>query len=77
MLFPVRQFYPTVGGFENIEYQIASVQAVNGHVVRVVTLDRLVKTDTPGKLPARGMVGGFEIIRIPLLFSAPSACRRS
>jgi alpha-1,3-mannosyltransferase len=61
----VRQFYPAVGGFESVVYELAAAQAANGHSVRVVTLDRLFKTDTPGKLPPRGVVEGIEIVRIP------------
>ena len=62
----VRQFYPAVGGFESVVYELAAAQAANGHAVRVVTLDRLFKTDTPGgKLPPRGVVAGIEIVRIP------------
>jgi alpha-1,3-mannosyltransferase len=62
----VRQFYPAVGGFESVVYELAAAQVANGHAVRVVTLDRLFKTDTPGgKLPAKGMVAGIEIVRIP------------
>jgi alpha-1,3-mannosyltransferase len=61
----VRQFHPSVGGFESVVYELAATQLVDGHVVRVVTLDRLFKTDTPGTLPAREVVAGIEIIRIP------------
>ena len=61
----VRQFYPAVGGFESVVYELAAAQAANGHAVRVVTLDRLFKTNTPGKLPPREAVAGIEIIRIP------------
>jgi alpha-1,3-mannosyltransferase len=65
----VRQFYPAVGGFESVVYELAATQAADGHVVRVVTLDRLFKTDTPGKLPPRDVVAGFEIVRIPYVGS--------
>jgi len=61
----VRQFHPAVGGFESVVYQLAATQVAGGHAVRVVTLDRLFKTDTPGTLPAREMVAGIETIRIP------------
>ena len=66
----VRQFHPAVGGFESVVYELAATQAANGHVVRVVTLDRLFKTDTPGKLPPREVVGGIEIVRIPFFGSS-------
>src|ERR1700674_3335790 len=61
----VRQFHPAVGGFESVVYQLAATQVAGGHAVRVVTLDRLFKTDTPGTLPGREMVAGIETIRIP------------
>jgi alpha-1,3-mannosyltransferase len=61
----VRQFHPAVGGFESVVYELAATQVTGGHVVRVVTLDRLFKNGTAGKLPAREVVGGIEIIRIP------------
>ena len=66
----VRQFYPAVGGFESVVYELAATQVADGHVVRVVTLDRLFKADTPGKLAAREVVAGIEIIRIPF-FGSP------
>jgi alpha-1,3-mannosyltransferase len=61
----VRQFHPAIGGFESVVYQLAATQVAGGHFVRVVTLDRLFKTDTPGTLPGREMVAGIETIRIP------------
>ena len=61
----VRQFHPAIGGFESVVHELAATQVASGHVVRVVTLDRLFKTATPEPLPAREMVAGIEIIRIP------------
>jgi alpha-1,3-mannosyltransferase len=66
----VRQFYPAVGGFESVVYELAATQVANGHIVRVVTLDRLFKTDKPGKLPPRETVAGIEINRIPYFGSS-------
>ena len=76
----VRQFYPAVGGFESVVYELAARQVADGHVVRVVTLDRLFKGDTGRKLPPREMVAGIEIVRIPYFGStrypiAPSAVK--
>jgi alpha-1,3-mannosyltransferase len=61
----VRQFYPAVGGFESVVYELAATQVAGGHPVRVVTLDRLFKNSAQQKLPAREVVAGIEIIRIP------------
>jgi hypothetical protein len=47
-----------VGGFENIEYEIAAAPAVTGHVVNQHVRE----------LRVRGLVGRFEITRIPLPF---------
>jgi alpha-1,3-mannosyltransferase len=65
----VRQFHPAVGGFESVVYELAVSQVASGHVVRVVTLDRLFKGANLGKLPAREAVAGIEIIRIPYVGS--------
>ena len=65
----VRQFYPAIGGFESVVYELAATQVAGGHSVRVVTLDRLFKTETPGKLSARDAVSGIEIVRIPYVGS--------
>src|SRR5262249_783751 len=72
----VRQFYPAVGGFENVVLELASAQVAAGHKVLVVTLDRLFNAN--GVLPARDVVCGAEIVRISYFGSqryplAPSA----
>jgi alpha-1,3-mannosyltransferase len=66
----VRQFYPAVGGFESVVYELAATQVAASHAVRVVTLDRLFKVDRPGKLAPREVVEGIEIVRIPF-FGSP------
>ena len=76
----VRQFYPAIGGFESIVWELATRQAGDGHTVRVITLDRLFKTDKAAKLAARETIAGIEIIRIPFVGSsrypiAPAALR--
>jgi alpha-1,3-mannosyltransferase len=66
----VRQFLPAIGGFESVVYELAARQVASGHVVRVVTLDRLFRTDKPGKLPPREQVADIEIVRIPFVGSS-------
>ena len=65
----VRQFHPAVGGFESVVFELAAAQVACGHAVRVVTLDRLFKAERPGKLDAREVVAGIEIVRIPFVGS--------
>lgn len=60
----VRQFHPAVGGFEDVVKQLALAQAAAGHTVRVVTLNRLFKGSAE-TLPAREVIDGIEVIRIP------------
>jgi len=56
----VRQFYPAIGGFESVVWELATRQAGEGHTVRVITLDRLFKTDKPAKLAARETIAGLD-----------------
>jgi alpha-1,3-mannosyltransferase len=65
----VRQFYPAIGGFESVVYELAARQVAAGHAVRVVTLDRLFKSSDANKLPAQDRVAGIEIARIPFVGS--------
>lgn len=65
----VRQFHPAVGGFEDVAQQLALAQVAAGHRVRVVTLNRLFKAMHAGVLPAREVIGGVEVIRIPFFGS--------
>lgn len=76
----VRQFHPSIGGIETVVYQLASAQAAAGHRVRIITLNRLFKTNNPAALPAREVIAGAEVIRVPFFGSpryplAPSAIR--
>jgi alpha-1,3-mannosyltransferase len=66
----VRQFFPAIGGFESVVYELAARQVALGHTVRVVTLDRLFKSECHGRLPPRDHVAGIEIVRIPF-FGSP------
>src|SRR5882724_11131474 len=65
----VRQFYPAIGGFESVVYELAARQVAAGHAVRVVTLDRLFRSNDANKLPAQDRVTGIEIVRIPFVGS--------
>jgi alpha-1,3-mannosyltransferase len=58
-----RQFFPAIGGVENVVLNLARRQVLLGHQVRVVTLNRLFFDGE--KLPARGQVAGIDIQRIP------------
>lgn len=60
-----RQFYPAVGGFESVVVELASLQAAQGHSVRVVTLNRLFNTTGTRRLPKYETIEGVDIIRIP------------
>jgi alpha-1,3-mannosyltransferase len=62
-----RQFHPARGGLESVVDNLASQQAVAGHSVRVVTLNRIFGADQ--KLAACERRGGFEIVRIPFFGS--------
>jgi alpha-1,3-mannosyltransferase len=76
----VRQFDPGIGGIEAVVHELAAAQVAAGHRVRVVTLNRLFKGVHRGILPAREMINGAEIIRVPFFGSpryplAPSAIK--
>jgi alpha-1,3-mannosyltransferase len=66
----VRQFYPSVGGLENVVLELAKAQAAIGHFVRIVTLDRLFRSDNADKLPAVEQIKRIEVIRIPYVGSS-------
>src|SRR5579871_4630871 len=65
----VRQFFPAVGGLENVVEALAAAQVAQGHQVGVVTLDRLFKTAAPRRLPPREIRNGIAIERIPFFGS--------
>jgi alpha-1,3-mannosyltransferase len=65
----VRQFHPAIGGIENVVHELAAAQVAAGHKVRIVTLNRLFRTKRDGVLPAREMVDGTEVIRVPFVGS--------
>ncbi|MGH9550915.1 MAG: glycosyltransferase family 4 protein, partial [Terriglobales bacterium] len=66
----VRQFYPGVGGLENVVRALASAQAKAADRVRIVTLDRIFSEATQSKLPAREFLDGIEIVRVPYFGSS-------
>src|SRR5262249_49104762 len=56
------------GGMENVAWELANAQVTGGHEVRVLTLDRMF--DAPSqRLPARELVRGMEILRVPFFGS--------
>jgi alpha-1,3-mannosyltransferase len=60
----VRQYIPNRGGLEDVVAQLSRQLFSRGFRVRVVTLDRLFSA--PDKtLPAREMIDGVEVVRIP------------
>lgn len=60
----VRQYIPNRGGLEDVVAQLSRQLLSRGFRVRVVTLDRLFSA--PDKtLPAREMIDGVEVVRIP------------
>jgi alpha-1,3-mannosyltransferase len=65
----VRQFHPAIGGMENVVHELAAAQAAAGHKVRIVTLNRLFRAKRRGVLPARQMIDGAEVIRVPFVGS--------
>jgi alpha-1,3-mannosyltransferase len=65
----VRQFHPAIGGMENVVHELAAAQAAAGHKVRIVTLNRLFRAKRRGVLPARQMIDGAEVFRVPFVGS--------
>lgn len=61
----VRQYLPSIGGMEEVVRNIARHQLRQGHkATRIITLDRLFR-NTSELLPAREIIDGVEIIRLP------------
>ena len=65
----VRQFHPALGGIESVVRELASAQVAAGHRVRIVTLNRVFKATGDNLLPARAVVDGAEVIRVPFFGS--------
>jgi alpha-1,3-mannosyltransferase len=64
-----RQFLPSIGGIESVVHELALAQVAAGHQVRIVTLNRLFKSNNPCRLPARELIDGAEVIRVPFVGS--------
>jgi alpha-1,3-mannosyltransferase len=64
-----RQFLPSIGGIESVVHALATAQIAAGHRVRIVTLNRLFKSASSHDLPARELIDGIEIIRVPFFGS--------
>jgi len=61
----VRQYHPSIGGLEDVVYNIAQQQLAEGSQTPViVTLDRLFCGEAQ-RLPAREIREGVEVIRLP------------
>lgn len=60
----VRQYYPSVGGFEEVVRNLAKHQLAAGHTPYIITLNRYFKAlnDT---LPSNEIIDGIQVIRIP------------
>lgn len=64
-----RQFWPSIGGLESVVHELATAQVASGHRVRIVTLNRLFQSKDTQSLPAREVIDGAEVIRIPFVGS--------
>jgi alpha-1,3-mannosyltransferase len=65
----VRQFYPAVGGLENVVRELALTQVAAGHRVRVVTVNCVFGASAEQPLPRCDVVDGLEVIRVPFFGS--------
>lgn len=66
----VRQYFPSIGGMEEVVRNIAMHQARSGHSkARIITLDRLFR-NSGERLPEREEIGGVEVIRLPFYGSS-------
>jgi alpha-1,3-mannosyltransferase len=61
----VRQYAPAKGGLETYVAELARRQALRGHDVAVLTLDRAF--GQPGRLPAAEVVDGIPVRRMPFV----------
>ena len=65
----VRQYIPNRGGLEDVVAQLSRQLLARGFRVRVITLDRLFSAPDK-RLPAREMIDGVEVVRIPFFGSS-------
>lgn len=61
----VRQYRPSVGGLEDFVASLAARQKDRFASVRIVTCDRVFRGGTGERLPAREIIDGIEVIRLP------------
>lgn len=61
----VRQYRPSVGGLEDFVASLAARQKDRFASVKIVTCDRVFRGGTGGRLPAREIIDGIEVIRLP------------
>lgn len=61
----VRQYRPSVGGLEDFVASLAARQKDRFANVRIVTCDRVFRGGTGERLPAREIIDGIEVIRLP------------
>jgi alpha-1,3-mannosyltransferase len=71
----VRQYLPSVGGMEEVVRNIALHQLhSSNHTTRIITLNRLFRHDQKNVaapcLPAREIIDGIEVIRLPYFGSS-------
>src|SRR5947208_3272191 len=60
-----RRFAPMRGGIERYVLDLARGQVAVGHNVTVLTLDRDIIGDLPGRLARRDSIDGVEVVRLP------------
>lgn len=60
----MRQYYPTVGGIQNVVSNLAQNFIKNGHEVDVIALNRLFDSKKT-HLPASAVVDKVQIYRVP------------
>ncbi|MGM0569524.1 glycosyltransferase family 4 protein [Marinobacter sp.] len=60
----IRQYYPSVGGMEDVVRNIASCQLASGQSASVVTLDRLFR-NSDERLPRKDVIGDVPVLRLP------------
>ena len=65
ILHITRRYAPMRGGIERYVQSVAEGQAASGHDVTVLTLDRDVIGDVPGRLPSQEILSDVRIVRLP------------
>ncbi|HEX5125151.1 MAG TPA: glycosyltransferase family 4 protein [Rhodocyclaceae bacterium] len=60
----VRQYFPSIGGMEDVVHNVTQYQRSHGHDVSIVTLDRLFR-NSPAKLERHETIHGVPVTRLP------------